>query len=122
MILHSLVGCPPPEAEEFCFGQSRRIDIQSILNTLYLRSLPLVSLKEGSLVDYCSRIIAIGKSATTYRSTDNGVTWKEYTELTLGSGQQAADGEHIAATVAGEYIWIIAGPRIWRARLNSYGE
>lgn len=85
-------------------------------------NLPWSSLKEGSLVDYCSRIIAIGKSATTYYSTDNGVTWKEYTELTLGSGQQAADGEHIAATVAGEYIWIITGPRIWRARLNSYGE
>lgn len=85
-------------------------------------NLPWSSLKEGSLVDYCSKIIAIGKSASTYYSTDNGVTWKEYTELTLGSGQQAADGEHIAATVAGEYIWIIAGPRIWRARLNSYGE
>lgn len=85
-------------------------------------NLPWASLQEGSLVSYYGMNIAIGKTGTTYRTTDNGVTWKEYTELALGSGQQAAAGEHIAATVAGEYIWIITGARIWRARLNSYGE
>lgn len=41
------MGCPPPEAEEFCFGQERRIDIQSILNTVYLRSLPFLLLPAG---------------------------------------------------------------------------
>ena len=85
-------------------------------------NLPWASLKEGCLVNYYGMIIAIGKSASTYRSTDNGITWKEYSELKLGSSQQAGTGDHIAATVAGEYIWIIAGLRVWRARLNSYGE
>ena len=85
-------------------------------------SLPKATLQDASLVNYCGMIIAIGKTSSPYSTTDNGVTWKEYTELKLGDGQQAATDEHIAATVAGEYIWIITGSRIWRARLNSYGE
>lgn len=96
-------------------------------------ALPWSSIQGKSLVSYSStmkqingeetpRIIAIGKSATTYYSTDQGYTWHEYTYLTLNDSQRPADNEYIAATAAGEYIWFFTGNRIWRARVNNYGE
>lgn len=96
-------------------------------------SLPWTDIKGQCLVGYYStedqidgeeypRIIAIGKTGTTYYSTDQGYTWHEYTYLTLNDSQRPADNEYIAATAAGEYIWFFTGNRIWRARVNNYGE
>ena len=96
-------------------------------------TLPWTSIQGKSLVSYYStkeqidgevfpRIIAIGRSSTTYYSTDQGYTWHEYTYLTLNDSQRPAENEYIAATAAGEYIWIFTGARIWRARVNNYGE
>ncbi len=80
------------------------------------------SLPEASLVAYSDRLIAIGNQSTTYQSTDNGLTWWSYSQLTLDENKRGGSGEHISATASGGYIWIAAGPRLWRARINSYGE
>lgn len=56
-----------------------------------------------------------------YASFDNGITWLEdehFVPPTLVQGTTGA----VAAATEGEYIWIIAGSQVWRARLNSYGE
>ena len=84
--------------------------------------LPWSTLQQVSLLSYADKLIAIGRGAETYQSTDNGLTWKEYTQLALPDGPAASASEHISACAAGEYIWIFTGARLWRTRLNSYGE
>ena len=85
-------------------------------------TLPWDSLQTVNMVAYSNRLIAIGNTADTYRSTDNGLTWHLYTQFTLDDEKTADDADLVSATTAGEYIWLFTGARIWRARLNSYGE
>lgn len=84
--------------------------------------LPWSTLQEVSLMSYSGKLIAIGRGTATFQSADNGLTWKEYTQLALPEGPAATASEHISACATGEYIWFFTGARLWRARLNSYGE
>ncbi len=84
--------------------------------------LPWTDLEETSLVSYSDKIIAIGHTAETYITSDNGLTWKTYEELSLTNTALPESGEKLSATAAGEYIWVITGSSIWRARLNGFGE
>ena len=54
-------------------------------------------------------------------SFDNGITWLEDENFVPPTQVQGTTGA-VAAATEGEYIWIVAGSQVWRARLNSYGE
>lgn len=73
-----------------------------------------------NLVSYNGYVIAIGADVS-YISYDNGITWKEYTNLVLPTSIQGTAAPMTVCT-AGEYIFVAAGSQIWRAHLNSYGE
>ena len=68
-----------------------------------------------TIIAYSGWLIAVsGDQTTTYRSEDNGITWKSYSQLTL-----PCTDEHFAVTVAGNHIYIFAGAQMQRAYVND---
>lgn len=86
--------------------------------------------KHLNIVAYNNNLVALSGDKYTesgtalkqaYISYDNGITWKIDEYLIPPTEVQGATGP-VAAVGEGEYIWLVAGKQVWRARLNSYGE
>ena len=76
---------------------------------------------ESWLIAIGSRSEAEGQTAYCYLSQDNGISWKTYSNLTLPAAIRNT-ASPITAFSSGEYIWVLAGSKVWRARFNSFGE
>lgn len=59
--------------------------------------------------------------AAAYFSYDNGIDWWTDEYLTLPESVLGSTAP-VAAVGEGEYLWIVVGSQVWRARQNSYGE
>ena len=73
-----------------------------------------------NLVAYNGWLVAVTQQSFRF-SYDNGITWKNNTNLLLPADMATVTGPFTAAA-QGEYIWVIAGKRCWRLRYNGYQE
>ncbi len=66
-----------------------------------------------TIISYNNSLIAIdGGNPTTYRSMDNGITWKAYTELSLPTTDT-----YSTAVVYDDYIYTFTGTKMQRAHV-----
>lgn len=86
--------------------------------------------KHLNIIAYNGNLVALGGDLFTEAGTalqqafvsyDNGITWRVEEYLVPPTDVQGAAGP-VAAASAEDYIWLVAGNQVWRARLNSYGE
>ncbi|MCR5819629.1 MAG: DUF6242 domain-containing protein [Bacteroidaceae bacterium] len=73
------------------------------------------------LIAFGSRMDADGPTTMCYLSQDNGITWKTFSNLTAPTSISNTTSP-ITAVASDEYFWVLAGSKVWRVRLNSYGE
>ncbi len=92
-------------------------------NDIY--NLPI--LENLTLVKYDDGILAFGGDYyKIYKSRDNGITWKEFTDFGMPAEFKHTDIQHITIqTDADNYIWLYcdygSSKEVWRGRINRLG-
>ena len=92
-------------------------------NDIY--NLPI--LENLTLVKYDDGILAFGGDYyKIYKSRDNGITWKEFTDFGMPADFNHTGIQHITIqTDADNYIWLYcdygSSKEVWRGRINRLG-
>ncbi len=82
-----------------------------------LNTYRLPNVQPLSITIYNNRLFAFGGEDILV-SDDNGITWQTASNISLPVSNMATQ----TAISVGEYIYLLCGTQLWRARLNSYGE
>ena len=90
----------------------------------------LPMLTQMTLLHYDKKLMAIGSYSRDgqvksleriFVSEDNGLTWQRHQHLIPPSDIQGSDGYITATTDKNNFLWLIAGSKVYRGRINRLG-
>lgn len=77
----------------------------------------LPAMEQVALVYYSGRLLALGSKGVIYQSTDQGITWKQNSDISMPEG---FGGAPLKAIVSNGYLWLKDGQgQVWRGYLTK---
>jgi hypothetical protein len=77
----------------------------------------LPAMEQVALVYYSGRLLALGSKGVIYQSTDQGITWKKNSDISM---PESFGGAPLKAIVSNGYLWLKDGEgQVWRGIISK---